>query len=272
MTRKRGSRAVGYTRVSTSLQAERGAGLEAQRRKVREHAARRNLDLLEVVREAASGAVQEGSVLSHEHRPALTDLLSRAAAGEFEVLIVASFDRLSRDYASLIALRRLFRRYGVEVVSATEEGNGNGDPFGDLIEAVMAAVAEFERARILERVRSGKAVRKAEGRFVHGAVPYGYRLEDGELRVDQERADVVRRIFLDASEGATPGRIATMLSAEGIPGPRRGPWNRITVGTMLRNRTYLGELHGVKKAHEPIVSARRFNVVQRKLDERARKA
>jgi DNA invertase Pin-like site-specific DNA recombinase len=109
-------------RVSTSDQAERGQGLEAQRRKVREYAREHGYKLLEVAEEAASGAVQEGMVFSYEHRPVLSTLLERAGRGEYDVLLFASFDRLSRDYPSLIAVRRLLRQYDVETISAAESG------------------------------------------------------------------------------------------------------------------------------------------------------
>ena len=70
-------RAVGYVRVSTAGQAERGMGLAAQRERVREYAERQGLELIEIAQEAASGAAKEGEVLSHEHRPVLWDLIER---------------------------------------------------------------------------------------------------------------------------------------------------------------------------------------------------
>ena len=68
-------RAIGYLRVSTAGQAEKGMGLEAQRAKVEEYAAVHKIELLELVREAASGGVRDGEALSHEHRPRLLELL-----------------------------------------------------------------------------------------------------------------------------------------------------------------------------------------------------
>ena len=262
-------RAVGYLRVSTAGQAERGMGLAAQRERVREYAKEHGYELLELAQEAASGAVQEGNVFSFEHRPVLSTLLERASRGEFEALIVATFDRLSRDYMSLIALRRLLKRYGVQAVSAAGE-DGNGDSFGELVEQIIAAISEFERKRILERVRGGKAAKKKLGRHVHGRVPYGYRSKDGELEPDEQKAPVVRRIFADAKDGYSPGRIARLLNNDRIPSPSGGEWNRTAVRGILTNPVYAGERYGVRRAQPAIVSRQAWNAAQAALRARGR--
>jgi site-specific DNA recombinase len=256
--------------VSTAGQAERGMGLEAQRSKVEEYAREHGHDLLEVVREAASGGVRDGEALSHEHRPRLLELLERAKAKKFDVLLVAKLDRLSRDHATLVFLERTFRRYGVEVVSATEE-NGDG-AYAAFVRSVLAGVAELERQVILDRVRGGKDAKKKLGRHVHGRVPYGYRSEKGILEPVAELVPIVRRIFDDARAGYTPGRIAKRLNRDGIPPPRGGQkgWGEGSVRLLLRNPAYTGERYGVKRAHPPIVSKRMWNEAQAALAARAR--
>jgi site-specific DNA recombinase len=244
-------------------------GLEAQRRAVKNYAREHSYDLVEIVQEAASGAVQEGAVFSHEHRPVLSEVLERGGRGEFDILLVASFDRLSRDYMTLLFLRRLLKTYGVEAVSASEK-NGNGDPFGELVEQIIAAISDFERKRILERVRGGKAAKKKEGRHVHGRVAYGYRSQAGRLEPVAELVPIVRRIFLEAREGDSPGKIVRRLNRDAIGGPEQREWNRTTVRNILENPVYAGERYGVKRAHPAIVSRRVFNQAQAALEARAR--
>ncbi|HMI99257.1 MAG TPA: recombinase family protein [Gaiellaceae bacterium] len=263
-------RAIGYLRVSTRGQAERGMGLETQRDRVTAYAKQEGYELVEVLKESASGAVQEGSLFSHEHRPILTSLIERAGRGEFDVLLVATFDRLSRDYMSLLFLKRLLRTYGVETVSAAGE-NGNGDAVGELIEQVIAAIHEFERKRILERMRGGKAKRKEQGRHVHGRIPYGYVTSAGELRPSEPQASIVRRIFTEAKAGDSPDRITRGLNRDGIDGPTGKSWNRTTVRNVLTNTVYAGERYGVKKAHAAIVSRRVWNETQRALEARSKR-
>jgi DNA invertase Pin-like site-specific DNA recombinase len=66
---------------------------------------------VDVVTETASGGVQNGAEFSWEHRPVLLELIERARAGEFEVLLVARLDRLSRDHATLVVLERRLQRH-----------------------------------------------------------------------------------------------------------------------------------------------------------------
>src|SRR5207237_5747760 len=122
----------------------RGMGLEAQRRSVRDFAAVEGYELLEVVSEAASGAAKAGELFSLEHRPALEALVQRAERHEYDVLAVASLDRLSRDQVEQLYLKRLLARFGVTVMSAAGETNGNGDAIRELVERLIGAVHEFD--------------------------------------------------------------------------------------------------------------------------------
>jgi site-specific DNA recombinase len=260
-------RAVGYLRVSTAGQAERGMSLAAQRDRVGDYASAKGYRLIDVVEEAASGAVRDGEEFSWEHRPALLKLLDRALAGEFEVLVVAKLDRLSRDFATLTVLERRLQRCGVEVLSVAEE-NGDG-PIAEFIRGQLALVAQLERAMILERVTSGKAKKKALGRHVHGRVPYGYRSEGGVLEPIVEMGHVVRRIFRDTKDGYSPGRIGRALNRDGIPSPEDATWSPKAVSRIVTNPAYVGERYGVKNAHPAIVSRRLFNAAGAALRQRA---
>lgn len=252
--------AVGYLRVSTARQAAEGMGLAVQRDLVAECAKRRRLELVEVVEEAASGGVRDGEEFSWEHRPVLLDLIDRAEAGDFSTLIVAKLDRLSRDYPTLIVSERRFQRFGVDVVSASEE-NGDG-PLAEFVRGQLALVAQLERAMILERARGGKAKKKALGRHVHGRVPYGYSSRKGVLEPHEDLASVVRNIFVWARDGDSPSRIARRLDALGCPAPLRSSWGRSTIRSILANPVYCGERYGVKRAHRAIISRRLWNSAQ----------
>jgi DNA invertase Pin-like site-specific DNA recombinase len=252
-------RAVGY-----HGQAENGLGLEVQRDRVTEHAAVKGYELVDVVTEAASGAIRNGEEVSYEHRPVLLELLERAKRSAFDVLLVAKLDRLSRDYPSLAILERKLQKAGVEVVSVAEE-NGDG-PIAAFIRGQLALVAELERAMILDRIGAGKAKGKQRGAFVGGRVPYGYvSVGKGQLE-PSEQAPIVRRIFERAKGGASPARIARELSAEGVPTPQGGQgWTRQAVRVVLSNPIYAGERYGVKGAQPAIVSKRLWNAANHAL-------
>ncbi len=265
-----GLRAVAYLRVSTGLQADKGAGLDVQRQAVTEFAEAQGLDLIAVVSETASGAVRAGDVFSWEHRPVLLNLIARARTDEFDVLLVAKFDRLTREASDLPTLGRMLAtgKRPVRIMSASED-NGDG-AVGKLMRHTLAGFAEFERDVIRGRLSAGKALRKLEGRHVHGRIPYGYSSTAGVLERDEAQAAIVRRIFADAKAGRSAGAIARGLDADEIHGPTGRGWDRTTVLRMLGNITYTGEKYGVRKAHPAIVSRRAWNAAQAALAARAR--
>ena len=257
-------RAFAYLRVSTSGQAEKGMGLEAQRQAVRDVLAScegAGLELLEVVQETASGAAKDGELFSLEHRPVLAELVTRAERREYDALLVSSLDRLSRDQVEQLYLKRLLGKFGVQVVSAAGETNGNGDALSDLVDRLLGAVHDFDRRRIIERTKAGKAAGRRAGRHVAGRVPYGYRASDapGRLAIDQDEAAVVRSVFEQAKHGVGAAAIARRLNEAGVAGPTGGLWSRQAVAHLLRNPVYYGELHNVAKAQPAIVSRRVWN-------------
>lgn len=255
-------RAVGYLRVSTGLQAEQGMGLEAQRSKVSEYAQAHGLDLVDVVEEVASGGIQDGETFSYEHRPQFLRLLDRAAGREFDVLIVAKFDRLSRHTGSAETAFRTFEINGVHVVSASE---GNGDTaLGRYFRQNLASIAELERAMIHERLQGGKAERRKRGQNTDGPAPYGYKSTRGRLEVIPDQAAIVLRVYQAARRGESARSIAAALNTDAIPAPRGGSWDHKAILSMTRNRTYRGERHGSKAAHESIIPVRLWNAAQRR--------
>lgn len=125
----------------------------------------------------------------------------------------------------------------------------------------MISTLSLDLARILQaahttiqaqRVRRGQEAIVKDGR-ISGQVAYGYRKvvsldgKNGRREVDPDQAQVVRRIFREYLDGSTPLDIAKGLNADGIPGPRGGPWkfgaiygNRDAGTGILRNRLYVG--------------------------------
>ena len=174
----------------------------------------------------------------------------------------ARLDRLSRDHVTLVAVERQLQRHGVDVISTEEESNGDG-PLADLVRGQLALIAEYERALIRERLAAGKARARQQGKHAEGKPPFGYRSEKGVLSPIPEQAEIVKRIYRDAKDGRTPGRIARALNADEIPSPRGSVWRPNTISLILRNEVYCGERYGVKRAHPAIISRRLFNEVQR---------
>lgn len=143
-------RAAIYARVSCLDQEP-----ENQLRDLREYCARRGWEVREFVDHGVSGA--------KERRPALDSLIRDARRRRFEAVVVWRLDRLGRNLKHLITTLDEFAVLGVGFVSLGE-GIDATTAAGRLQMAVLGAIAQFERERIVERVRAGLARAKAEGK------------------------------------------------------------------------------------------------------------
>jgi len=158
----------GYARVSTLEQAE-GLSLAEQERKVRAVAAYHGVEMDEVVIEpGVSGTVpfsrrQAGGVLF-------------AKLTKDDTLIVSKLDRAFRDTEDALATSRMLREAGVKLIVAdigVEPVTGEGT--GKVFFTILAAIGDFERARIRERTQEGRRAKRERGGHLGGRTPFGYR-------------------------------------------------------------------------------------------------
>jgi len=155
-----------YVRVSTVDQHP-----ETQLRDLREYTQRRGLSIEgEYVDRGVSG--------SKARRPALDRLLNDARRRRFDVLVVWSCDRVARSTKHFLQVIDEIDSCGVQFVSLREAFDTTG-PLGRAFLGIVAVLGEMERALIIERVRSGMARARAEGRQI------------GRARMDVNRAQVI---------------------------------------------------------------------------------
>ena len=236
------ARAAIYARVSTDQQAEANT-IASQVEALEERLGRDGLPLEEELRFLDEGC--SGSTLV---RPALERLRDAAAEGAIDRLYVHSPDRLARSYAYQVLLVEELGRCGVELVFLNRPLGRS--PEDELLLQVQGVIAEYERAKILERSRRGKLHAAGRGSVsVLAAAPYGYRyvtkLEGGgaaRYDVVLEQARVVRQVFAwVGQERCSIGEVCRRLHRQGIPSPGgMALWDRKTVWAMLRNPAYQG--------------------------------
>ena len=236
-------RAALYARVSSQQQAEANT-IASQ---VEALQARIQADGL--TWEADACFLDEGYSGSTLLRPALERLRDQVAAGAVDRLYVHSPDRLARNYALQVLLLDEWQRAGVEVIFLNRPLGKS--PEEDLLLQVQGMMAEYERAKILERSRRGKrhAARAGSVNVLCGA-PYGYRYvgkhEGGgraRYEIHEEHARVVRQIFAWVSlERCSIGEVCRRLQTQQIPSPKGKPyWDRTTVWGILKNSAYKGQ-------------------------------
>jgi DNA invertase Pin-like site-specific DNA recombinase len=143
-------RAAIYARVSTLDQEP-----ENQLQELRRYVDARSWGSVEYVDRGISGA--------KDRRPALDTLLADAKRRRFDVLVCWRLDRLGRNLRHLLTVIEELQALGIAFVSLNE-GIDATTPAGRLQLQMIGAFAEFERARIVERVRAGLARRRAQGK------------------------------------------------------------------------------------------------------------
>jgi DNA invertase Pin-like site-specific DNA recombinase len=218
---------IGYARVSTDKQADRGVSLDAQVEKIRAMAVVQGAELAEVI-------VDAGESAKDLDRPGLRRLLALVDAREVSGVIVAKLDRLTRSVKDLAELLESFNRRGVALVSVAESLD-TGSAAGRLVLNVMTAVSQWEREAIGERTRDAMAYKKANGQRV-GNIPLGYRLaEDGvHLEVEPDERRILDTIRALRNSGLSLQAIADRLNADGVRTRRGGAWRNQYVHNALR--------------------------------------
>jgi DNA invertase Pin-like site-specific DNA recombinase len=171
-------RAALYVRV---ISGEQNTG--AQERALREYVQRRGWKLQQIYRDqGVSGA--------SSNRPALNELLKTCRRGSVDVVVVWKFDRFARSLKQLMSGLETCRALGIDFVSVTESID-TSLPSGELVFQMIGAVAQFERSLIAERVKSGLANARAEGKILgRPALRRLSRAESRQLRQERVQRNV----------------------------------------------------------------------------------
>ena len=224
-----------YLRVSTTEQAEHGrSSLDDQQQRARGAAMMRN---------APEGTIQVHSDIGVsgstplEKRPAGGAMLKVLSPGD--LIIAAKLDRLFRSAGDAITTTEALRARGVGVILAdigpdpvTENG------VSKMFFTILAAVAEFEKTRILERMEDGRKGKRARGGHTGGIPPYGYRVEgsgvNAVLRADPAELAVVGEVKEWKRKGYTYRQISARLAHRGILSRSGKPFQPTQIVRMLK--------------------------------------
>ena len=259
-------RVATYTRISTDEERQPNS-LEAQR-----------------VRLEAFVASQPGWRIERRYedqftgtvidRPALSRLLKDTKLGRFDVLLVYRVDRLARSIRGLVQVIDELDQAGVIFRSATEPFD-TGTPAGRMMVQMLGVFAEFERALIVERITAGLERKAARGGWCGGQRPYGLHRPDKQdyLSRNPTEAPLVPVIFdRYVNRKAGSSALATWLNEQGYRTKNGRLWSAASVITVLRNRTYLGEIYyrgsWYPAPHDALIPEELFDRAQAILAER----
>jgi DNA invertase Pin-like site-specific DNA recombinase len=223
------AKAVSYLRVSGKGQVD-GDGFPRQRETIERYAKSAGFELAGEYRdEGVSGSKDL------DDREGLSDLLARIRSNGVRVVIVGRADRLARDLIVGELILNQLRELGVKVVAAdsgTELTAGDDDPTRTLIRQVLGAVAQFEKAVIVSKLKAARVrQRRATGRC-EGRKPFGY--YEGEA----ETLEVIRKLRRKprGGERLSFAAIADRLNTEGRATRTGKPWAPETVRRIVMRK------------------------------------
>jgi DNA invertase Pin-like site-specific DNA recombinase len=169
---KTATRVAAYTRVSTDDQSTK-----TQEHELRQYAKNRGWTVQRVY-------TDHGFSGASEKRPALEELLRDTRKRKFDVVLVWKFDRFARSLRQLVSALELFRKFGIDFVSATEAID-TSLPSGELVFQIFGAIAQFERALIGERVKAGLGEARRNGKQI-GRPPIRALSQEERIRIRKE--------------------------------------------------------------------------------------
>ena len=236
-------------------------------------------------------------------RPGFLAMMEEVEAGRVEAIVIKDMSRLGRDYLKVGQVMEILRQRGVRLIAINDgvdslKGDDDFTPFRNIMN-------EFYARDTSRKIRSVFKAKGMSGKHLTGTVIYGYLWDEKREHwlVDEEAAEVVRRIFSLTLEGYGPYQIACKLSADRIEIPvvhlarfnegvnRSKPvkdpygWGSSTIVNILKKREYLGHTINFKtrkhfkdkkshyvsedewtifeNTHEAIIDQQTFDLVQK---------
>ena len=244
---------VAYIRVSTDNQCgDDKFGLDVQRKNIMDYCTANGMEIVKWFSDEGESGAKE--------RPGFDEIVYGDVSNPpYEAVVVAKSDRVARDINIYFYYKMLLLKKDIKLISIAEDF-GQFGVFANMLEAFTLCVAEMERDNINKRTSGGRRVKASKGGYSGGQAPMGYKVQNGQLVINEDEAEAVRKIFEWRDGGATLMSIVEELNDEGYHTRKGNKFVISTVQSIVNNRkTYEGwyrygkDGEWVKGQHKPIL-------------------
>ena len=174
-------------------------------------------------------------------------MMADCRKGKIDRILVKSISRFARNTKDCLAAVRELKELGVSVLFE-EQGIDTARVSSEMVTAIMASLAQKQSESISGNVKWGVQKRMQDGTFIPSYLPYGYRLVNKQIQINDAEAAIVQKIFSEFLAGNSTEKIAEALCVHKIPCKNgKVQWDSSSIRYILRNEKYTGKLVAVEQ-------------------------
>jgi len=218
---------LGYIRVSTKLQSEKGNSLKLQKSKIKDYCKLNDFNLIEIYEDRGI------SGMSIDKRDGYKEMVNYLTNNDIDGIVVWSLSRLGRKMKDVVEFMDILKKNNINFFSI-KENLSNNDKVGSLIMNILGSINEFEVEVIRERIKDVKRNKKQNGE-VYGKLQYGWDNINGKLIKNDFEFRVIKRIKNLRSRGYSWRKISNRLNNDNISSKDGGIWYDGSLYNMMRS-------------------------------------